>query len=559
MSEIEKTDTEQTTEERASLRQPPQWLTDALSGGLSSSSGVKINEDTALSITAVYAAVRVISETVSSLPLKVYKKTPEGREEYRDNNLWKLLHDTPNREMSSYTFREVLTGMALTHGNGFAEIVRDGSGRPVELWPMLPGYVTIEVVDNRIVYIFNGAAGSIYFEADQVFHIKNFSTDGIIGKSPIRLAREALGLSVAAERMGGERFANSSHPGGVLEHPGKLSPEGLENLRKSWEALHKGTGNSSRVAVLEEGMRFNNISIPSDDAQWIETRKFQISEIARMYRVPPHTIGDLERSTFSNIESQQISFYRDTLLPWLTRWEQEIQRKLIPDQDALYAEHNVDGIMRGDTEARYQSYKVARESGILSVNEIRMRENLNPIEGGDIYLQPLNMVSVSDEAYQTEENNEDRALLLPEGKAEGLGDHINSWLREACTRAFSIEANAGRRSVTKYLEKNLNPQKLVDSLTTSAKRFPERVVEITASIIESLNLDTEILNSAVRVEAASSSQETLRGAVKILRANDSNTMAASAELKNWYDETTEMAACDLADAIFESWSKNNGK
>lgn len=559
MSEIEKTDTEQTTEERASLRQPPQWLTDALSGGVSSSSGVKINEDTALSITAVYAAVRVISETVSSLPLKVYKKTPEGREEYRDNNLWKLLHDTPNREMSSYTFREVLTGMALTHGNGYAEIVRDGSGRPVELWPMLPGYVTIEVVDNRIVYIFNGAGGSIYFEADQVFHIKNFSTDGIIGKSPIRLAREALGLSVAAERMGGERFANSSHPGGVLEHPGKLSPEGLENLRKSWEALHKGTGNSSRVAVLEEGMRFNNISIPSDDAQWIETRKFQISEIARMYRVPPHTIGDLERSTFSNIESQQISFYRDTLLPWLTRWEQEIQRKLILDKDALYAEHNVDGIMRGDTEARYQSYKVARESGILSVNEIRMRENLNPIEGGDIYLQPLNMVSVSDEAYQTEEDNEDRALLLPGGKAEGLGDHINSWLREACIRAFSIEANAGRRSVTKYLEKNLNPQKLVDSLTTSAKRFPERVVEITASIIESLNLDTEILNSAVRVEAASSSQETLRGAVKILRANDSNTMAASAELKNWYDETTEMAARDLADAIFESWSKNNGK
>ena len=556
MSEIEKTEVEQDSEDR-SLSNPPKWLSDALRGGLSTSSGITVTEDTALSITAVYAAVRVIAETVSSLPLKVYAATDRGRDEYRTSPLWSLVHDTPNSQMSSYTFREVMTGMALTHGNAYAEIVRDGAGRPAELWPLLPENVTVHVLaDNEIIYLYSGQqGGQVPLDSNQVLHIKNFSTDGIVGKSPIRLAREALGLSVAAEQMGGERFSNASHPGGVLEHPGKLSTEGLENLRKSWEAMHRGVANSSRVAVLEEGMKFHNISIPSDDAQWIETRRFQVSEIARLYRVPPHTIADLDRATYANIEAQQLSFYRDTLLPWLSRWEQEIARKLINEKEGVYVEHVIDGLLRGDTEARYASYKIARDAGILSVNEIRSMENKNPIEGGDIYLQPLNMVAVGDDptAYVEEVQEEDREV------GTELSPHILSWLKEACARALAIEANTGRRSATKHLEKKHNPKKLIDEMTRASKKLPDRLVEITKPIVESIDTDAELLNSMIRVEASEYAEQTLRGAAQIVSSNNRDALVASAELKNWYDETTSVAASELAESIYGAWSNSNGK
>lgn len=540
MSDIEKTNE---VEERAGLGNPPQWLQEALVGS-PTSSGVTITPDSALSITAVYAAVRVIAETLAALPLKVYKDGEDGtRQEFKENTLWRLLHDEPNPAMSSYTFREVMTGNALTHGNGYAEIVRDGAGRPAEMWPLLPENMDIRIDAGELFYVYDQR---VVLKPSQVLHIKSYSSDGIIGKSPIRLAREALGLTVAAEKMGGDRFSNAAHPGGVLEHPGKLSEDGVKNLRKSWEKLHRGAGNSSRVAILEEGMKFHNISIPSDDAQWLETRRFQVAEIARLYRVPPHSLGDLQFATFSNIEAQQLSFYRDTLLPWLARWEQEIKRKLVM-ADSVFAEHNVDGLLRGDTEARFSAYKIARDSGILSVNEIRRKENLNPVDGGDIYLQPLNMTDVSND-------QPDEPLQEPD-EDRGIDPSILGWLKEACNRALSIEANAGRRLATKNLEKRVNPQNLIDEMTTASKRLPDRLVEITEPIIEAVGFDADLLRSTVRVEASGVADESLKGLAKILRDNESDALVASAELKNWYDETTADAANGLAESIYGSWSK----
>ena len=541
MSETEKTNE---VEERASLSKPTEWLREALIGA-PTSSGVTVTPDSALSITAVYAAVRVIAETLAALPLKVYKDSEDGtRQEFRENTLWRLLHNEPNSEMSSYTFREVMTGNALTHGNGYAEIVRDGAGRPAELWPLLPDNMDIQIDGGELFYVYDQR---VVLKPSQILHIKSYSSDGIIGKSPIRLAREALGLTVAAEKMGGERFSNASHPGGILEHPGKLSEDGVKNLRDSWEKLHRGAGNSSRVAILEEGMKFQNISIPSDDAQWLETRRFQVAEIARLYRVPPHTLGDLQFATFSNIEAQQLSFYRDTLLPWLARWEQEIKRKLVM-ADSVFAEHNVDGLLRGDTEARFSAYKIARDSGILSVNEIRRKENLNPVDGGNTYLQPLNMIDITDNENsikKEDDSDEDRSIH----------PSILGWLKEACGRALAIEANAGRRFATKHLEKRVNPQKLVDEMTIASKRLPDRLVEITQPIIDSVGLNADLLRSSVRVEASEVADESLRGLARILRENDSDALVACAELKNWYDETTADAANELAESIYDSWSK----
>jgi len=403
--------------------------------------------------------------------------------------------------------------------------------------------VEIRIDGGELFYVYDQR---VVLKPSQILHIKSYSSDGIIGKSPIRLAREALGLTVAAEKMGGDRFSNAAHPGGVLEHPGKLSEDGVKNLRESWEKLHRGAGNSSRVAILEEGMKFHNISIPSDDAQWLETRRFQVAEIARLYRVPPHTLGDLQYATFSNIEAQQLSFYRDTLLPWLARWEQEIKRKLVM-ADSVFAEHSVDGLLRGDTEARFSAYKIARDSGILSVNEIRHKENLNPVEGGDIYLQPLNMTDITNEqpSEPEQESDEDRSIQ----------PSILEWLKESCNRALAIEANAGRRLATKHLEKRVNPQKLVDEMTVASKRLPDRLIEITEPIVEATGMNAELLRSAIRVEAAEVAEESLKGLARILRENDSDALVASAELKNWYDETTADAAKLLAESIYGSWSK----
>jgi len=385
-----------------SLSNPPSWLEKLLLGNVDAEEvPVEINERNALSIAAVFACVRAISEDVAKLPLHVYREGEKGKERLRNHPLARLLRDRPNAHMSAFDLRQTVTAHCLTWGNGYVEIVRDGNGRPAELWPLEPDRVEVRrstVNSDEIVYIYNDPADGkrrTIFEVDAL-HVKGLGYDGLIGYSVIAWARKSLGLTAAAEKFGSSFFGNSSLPKGVLEHPGVIGEEGQKNLRDSWEKVHRGAANYGKVAILEEGMKFNAITIPPEDAQFLETRQFQIPEACRWFRMPPHKIADLTRATFSNIEHSSIEYVGDTLLPWLVRWEQEIRRKCFTGGEGnLYAEHLTAALLRGDLKSRYDAYAIGRQWGWLSPDDVREFENLNPIEGdgGKIYLVPANMTN----------------------------------------------------------------------------------------------------------------------------------------------------------------------
>lgn len=395
-------------EDRATLRTPTSWLFGAL-GGTRVSSGVVVNESTALQYSAVYAAVRLLSESVASLPLHTYERLDEGKQRAYGHPVAGMLSTSVNPQLSSYGFRETLMGHVLTYGNGYAEIVRDGAGNPVQLLPITPDRVSVEQEsDGTIRYRVDE---QITLSQDDMFHIAGLGFDGLVGYSPVTLAKQSVGLGLGAERFGGSFFGNSARPAGVLTHPNRLSKEAKENLRDSWQSTYAGVDNSGRTAILEEGVQFSSIGLSNEDAQYLQTRQFQVVEIARWYGVPCHMINSLDNATFSNIEHQGIEFVTYSLRPWLVRWEQEIKRKLFTE-GAFFSEFLVDGLLRGDTKTRYDGYKVARETGWLSVNEIRSLENLNPVEGGDQYIQPMNMTTVGDDV-ETEEEEDRSGWLEP--------------------------------------------------------------------------------------------------------------------------------------------------
>lgn len=380
-------------ERRATLRNPPDWLVNALAA-TPTASGESVGPDKALTLSSYFAAIRAISEDVAKLPLLLYRHMqPRGRERAVDHPLYRLLHDSPNDDMGAMTFRETLTMHAVGWGNGFAEIVRDKkSGRVRALWPLNPTQVTVERDDaKRLIYKVRPSIGEeVMLRADQVLHLHGLGFNGLVGYSVAHLARESIGAALAAQASGAALFANGSRPGGVLEIAGELKPEAHEHLRKSWQEVHGGTANAHRTAILEYGLTYKSIALPHKDSQWIESRQFDVSELARWLRLPPHKIGHLADATFSNIESQSREYVCDTLQPWLVRWEQEIARKLIPVRSKMFVEHLVDGLLRADTEKRFEAYGKAIRDGWMSRNEVRERENLNPSPGLDTFLEPLN-------------------------------------------------------------------------------------------------------------------------------------------------------------------------
>lgn len=381
---------------RSSLAQPDSALREWLLGGEPAASGVTVNEQTALTYSAVYAAIRVLAETVASLPLHVYRQDGRSKVRATDHPLYDVLHSRPNPVMTSFELRETMMGHLLTGGNAYAEVVRDRAGRVIELWPLRWDRMRIVVgADGRTLhYMYRDSRGQ-EMEIPEVLHIRGLSGDGVVGYSPIRLAREAIGLGLATEKFGASYFGNGAQPGGVLKTPNALSEKARQNLRESWEATHRGPSRAHRVAILEEGLEWQQIGIPPEDSQFLETRRFQVSEIARIFRIPPHLLGDLERATFSNIEQQSIEFVVHSVRPWLVRWEQAIEQRLMTEEErraGFYVRFNVDGLLRGDIKSRYEAYAIARQWGWYSANDIREKEDEDPIEGGDEYLVPLNMV-----------------------------------------------------------------------------------------------------------------------------------------------------------------------
>ncbi len=361
--------------------------------------------------TAVYACVRILAETIASLPLHTYRYTVNGKEKATDHQIYHLLADEPNPEMTSFVFRETLMGHLLLWGNAYAQIIQDGRGKVIALYPLLPNKMTVDRTEKgELYYIYNKEGQTYPLRNDEVLHIPGLGFDGLIGYSPIAMAKNAIGMAIATEEYGAKFFANGANPGGVLEHPGVVKDPA--RVRESWNSVYQGSSNAHRVAVLEEGMKFQSIGIPPEQAQFLETRKFQINEIARIFRIPPHMIGDLEKSSFSNIEQQSLEFVMYTLDPWVVRWEQSIKRVLFSDVEKkdYFVKFNVDGLLRGDYQSRMNGYAVGRQNGWLSANDIRELENMNRISeelGGDLYLINGNMTKLVDAgAFANKNKNE---------------------------------------------------------------------------------------------------------------------------------------------------------
>ena len=368
----------------------------------SSSSGKVVNEKTAMQMTAVYSCIRILSEAIAGLPLFVYQYGSDGsKEKYLDHPLWRVLHDEPNPEMTSFVFRETMMNHLLLTGNAYAQIIRNARGEVVALYPLMPDRINVDRdSQGRLYYRYRRSIddapevgknkqSDVILAPSDVLHILGLGFDGLVGYSPITMAKNAVGLAIAAEEYGAKFFANGAAPSGVLEHPGTIKDP--ERIRQSWQSTFGGSSNSNKIAVLEEGLKYTPIAISPEQAQFLETRKFQINEIARIFRVPPHMLADLEKSSFSNIEQQSLEFVKYTLDPWVIRWEQAINKSLLleSEKNDVFTKFNVDGLLRGDYASRMTGYATARQNGWMSANDIRQLENLDriPVElGGDLYL-----------------------------------------------------------------------------------------------------------------------------------------------------------------------------
>ena len=386
-----------------------------------STSGKRVNERSAMQMTAVYSCVRILSEAIASLPLNVYKYNKDGgKEKAYDHPLFRLLHDEPNPEMTSFIFRETLMTHLLLWGNAYAQIIRNGKGEVVALYPLMPDRMTVDRDEKGQLYYKYTKSNddaptmegtTVYLDPSDVLHVPGLGFDGLVGYSPIAMAKNAIGLAIAAEEYGSKFYANGAAPSGVLEHPGTLKDPA--KVRDSWNAAFGGSSNSHKVAVLEEGLKYTPISISPNEAQFLETRKFQINEIARIFRVPPHMVGDLEKSSFSNIEQQSLEFVKYTLDPWVIRWEQSLYRALLSEEEKkdYFFKLNVEGLLRGDYASRMNGYATARQNGWMSANDIRQLEDLDRIPaelGGDLYLVNGNMLPLVDAgaAYANKDKEE---------------------------------------------------------------------------------------------------------------------------------------------------------
>ena len=403
-------------------------------------SGMRVSADSAMRLAAVYACVRILSETMASLPLVVYRARADGgKDRLTDHWLYRLLGKKPNRYQNPFEWREMLQGHLALRGNAFCQILANGRGEITELIPIHPDRVRMELLtegDYRY-RIQNQAGHELVLPRGEIWHLRGLSSDGLLGLSPIELSRESLGMALAAQDYGARFFNNDAKPtGGWIEFPGNFKDaEAKRVFRESYQAAQSGA-NRGKVLVLENGMKFHEVGVTNKDAQFLELRKFQITDIARLFRVPPHMIADLDRATFSNIEQQSLEFVMHTMTPWAERWEASIEADLMLDGDELEIEFDFANLMRGDAASRSAYYQSGIQNGWLTRNEARIAENLNPIKGLDQPLRPLNMVEEED-AEEQEPEDEDSDVTDADTPAEP-DQEMSQRLRKL------IEANAQR-------------------------------------------------------------------------------------------------------------------
>lgn len=521
------------------LTNPVAWFVN-LFGGQDTAAGVKVTPVSAMRAAAVFACVRILAETIAALPLHVYRRLPNGgKERAFDHPLYALLHDAPNPEMTSFEWRETIQGHLSLRGNGYSQIIFGDSGieagRPIEMIPLNPDRLRVERKDGHgeIFYEYTRDNGSTRkFRFGEVLHERSLGGNGIVGYSPIRMAAEAVGLSLAAEEHGARFFSNGANPSGVLQkETGELSPEAYDRLRKSFAEQYAGLGNSRKPILLEDGLKWQGVSLNHEQAQFLESRKFQVTEIARIFRVPPHMLADLERATFSNIEHQSIEFVMHTILPWVVRKEQRYNSTLLlPSERAEYfCQFSLDGLLRADAKTRAEALHIQRFDGIINANEWRELENMNPYEGGDKFMVQSAMTTVDKIGMEPPASKQQRGgidprigtILYPVVKASAeraLRKEFKA-LRAAAKRTDAAAAVAEfyaehRTCVTEHLGpayeslglalgRDLSPQAraLADTFCAEQKRLAEAAVG-DAAALDRLITDWEQHRSAQLAEQA---------------------------------------------------------
>jgi HK97 family phage portal protein len=434
--------------------------------------GVSITEQTALTYSAVWACVRIISETIAMLPWRVLEQQGSSKVLNPAHPVDMVLHRRPNDEMTPMTFRETVLGHAVSWGNGYAEIERTKGGEVYALWPITPERVNPDRTQNGTLYYdvcSAGGGGNVAVRAAEMFHVKGLGFDGTVGYSVVHMAREAISAGLATEQFGSSLFGNGALPSGVIEQEKgvgeSLSEEAVKNMLKSFNKRNRGARNANRVEYLDAGMKFNPITIKPEEAQFLETREFQVREICRWFRMQPHKLADLDRATHTNIESQNIEHVVDTIMPWAVRLEQELNMKCFPRGDYKnYSKINLAALLRGDSKARGEFYKLMLDHGVYDIDEVRGLEDLNelPNGAGKLRLVPMNMVSIDQAAN---------------GQASKVTREQRQVVREAAQRMASLECNRTSKAIEKS-EKE--PAAIAQAYHNFAPQLAEALVPIIA-------------------------------------------------------------------------------
>lgn len=469
---------------KSTLAAPTSWLVDMLGGGRSKS-GVTVNEQTAMRMTTVWACITLVSETVAQLPLNLYERKGDKKQIARNHPVYYLLTKQPNPFMTSFQFRETKQAHAMGWGNACSVIVRK-NGKPIALLPLMPNVTRVDNQGGKLRYVSQLPSGEMaIFEPEDILHIPAMAFDGIRGISPIRQHAESIGLALAAQEFGARFYADGAHMGGILTSDKKIDPADAKAAGKRFRKAYSGLDKSHSVAVLGEGLKFERTGIPPVEAQFLDTRKFQRSEVASIYKIPPHMIGDLEKSSFNNITEQSIQYVRYAVAPWLRRWEEELNRKFFPspsDRLRYYFKFELDALLRGTPEERSAFYKDGINDGWLSRNEVRGKEDMNPEPGLDNFLVPMNMEQLGEKKKgKTERSKPDVSVFQP--LIRRFAEQLQNADEKACLRGA----------------KQGNTEKAVNTWRSGISEFVSRHLDAAAATMEGAGVNANGLTAAVAV------------------------------------------------------------
>lgn len=425
-----------------------------------------------LSVPAVLGAFTILSEDTASLPLILYRRLERGKERAINNPYYALMHDAPNPEHTSMVFRELMMGHLLGWGNFYAQIIYDSRGRVVELWPLNPANMEVfRDESGERKYLYTTARGDKRaFRAVDILHIPAFGFDGLVGYSRIAMARNSIAMAFSAEKYAGRVFQNDARPSVALKHPGKLDDETVyERLINQWNLTYRGAGNAGKAVILEEGMDVATIGFPPKDAMFIEQQEWSITQISRVFRIPPHMLGQVDRSTSwgSGIEQQELGYLSHTLRPWLVRIEQYLNKDLLLEADRrqYFYEHLTDGMLRTDIQARFAAYAQAIANGFMTRNEAREKENWNPIDGLDEPLVPLNMAKAGGDDMSNDAPMDESPDDMPMSDS----DTVRAFVMDAAERCVRREMNEVNDAIKRWIDKG-KPEKFMAWLEEFYKR-----------------------------------------------------------------------------------------